>query len=52
MAVGETVATTNPTPIAQQPSAADTYFIPAIAGIFVLLIIVLAVVVLSMRKRP
>jgi hypothetical protein len=33
-------------------SAADTYFVPAIAGLFVLVIIVLILVVLSMRKRP
>jgi hypothetical protein len=34
-------------------SVADTYFVPAIAGLFVLIIIVLALVVLSMfRKRP
>jgi hypothetical protein len=44
-------ATATPTP--QQPSAADTYFIPAIAGLFVLIIIVLVLVVLMMlRKRP
>jgi outer membrane protein assembly factor BamB len=34
-------------------SVADTYFVPAIAGLFVLIIIVLVLVVLSMvRKRP
>jgi hypothetical protein len=34
-------------------STADMYFVPAIAGLFVLIIIVLALVVLSMfRKRP
>lgn len=34
-------------------SVADTYFVPAIAGLFVLIIIVLALVVLQMiRKRP
>jgi outer membrane protein assembly factor BamB len=34
-------------------SVANTYFVPAIAGLFVLIIIVLALVVLSMlRKRP
>ena len=41
-------ATTAPT-----TSAADTYFVPAIAGLFVLIIVVLALVVLMMvRKRP
>ncbi len=40
-------------PTASPTSAADTYFVPAIAGLFVLIIIVLAVVVLLMfRKRP
>jgi hypothetical protein len=35
------------------PSAADQYFVPAIAGLFVLIIIVLVLVVLMMvRKRP
>jgi hypothetical protein len=35
------------------PSTADLYFVPAIAGLFVLIIIVLAVVlVLMLRKRP
>jgi hypothetical protein len=34
-------------------SVADTYFVPAIAGLFVLIIIVLALVVINMlRKRP
>jgi hypothetical protein len=41
------------TPIAETTSMADAYFIPAIAGLFVLIIIVLALVVLQMlRKRP
>jgi len=45
-------ATTTPQPT-QPASAADTYFIPAIAGLFVLVIIVLALlVVLMMKKRP
>ena len=44
-------ATAAPTPI--PASVADTYFIPAIAGLFVLIIIVLIVVVLLMlRKKP
>jgi hypothetical protein len=41
------------TPTTTQQSAADMYFVPAIAGLFVLIIIVLAVVVLgTLRKRP
>jgi hypothetical protein len=44
-------ATATPTQI--PASVADTYFIPAIAGLFVLIIIVLIVVVLLMfRKKP
>jgi hypothetical protein len=44
-------ATNAPTPTPS--SAADMYFIPAIAGLFILIIIVLIVVVLLMvRKRP
>jgi hypothetical protein len=44
-------ATTAPT--ATPTSVADTYFVPAIAGLFVLIIIVLALVILLMlRKRP
>ncbi len=47
-------ATTTPQPVSEQPqSAADMYFVPAIAGLFVLIIIVLVLVVLLMlRKRP
>jgi hypothetical protein len=33
-------------------SVADTYFIPAMVGMFVLIIIVLVMLVLLMRKRP
>jgi hypothetical protein len=44
-------ATTAPTPTPQ--SAADLYFVPAIAGLFVLIIVVLVMLVLMMtRKRP
>lgn len=40
-------------PTAIPASVADTYFVPAIAGLFVLIIIVLVVVVaLMLRKRP
>jgi hypothetical protein len=51
-AIDPAAATPTPSPVATQ-SVADQYFVPAIAGIFVLIIIVLALVVLSMlRKRP
>jgi outer membrane protein assembly factor BamB len=49
--VDEATPTQNPTAIPQ--SVADNYFVPAIAGLFVLVIITLALVVLLMlRKRP
>jgi hypothetical protein len=52
MTVTAPQATTAPTPTPAQ-SVADQYFVPAIAGIFVLIIIVLALVVLGMiRKHP
>lgn len=39
-------------PLEQQPSMADTYFVPAIAGIIVMLIVILALLALMMlRKR-
>ena len=45
--------TSTSAPTATPTSVADMYFVPAIAGLFVLIIIVLAVVVLLMlRKRP
>ncbi len=48
----EPAATASPAPTATA-SMADQYFVPAIAGLFVLIIIVLALSVLSMlRKRP
>jgi len=43
--------TTAPTEAPPQ-STADMYFIPAIAGLFVLIIIVLVLVLLVLRKRP
>ena len=44
---------TTAAPTATPTSIADMYFVPAIAGLFVLIIIVLIVVVLQMlRKRP
>jgi outer membrane protein assembly factor BamB len=50
-AVDAPSTTSAPSPIPQ--SAADLYFVPAVAGLFVLVIIVLALVVLLMlRKRP
>jgi outer membrane protein assembly factor BamB len=42
-------ATTAPT---TSPSIADMYFIPAIAGLFVLIIIILVLLLLMMKKRP
>jgi len=51
-AVDPAAATPAPTE-APKDSVADQYFIPAIAGIFVLIIIVLALlVILLMKKRP
>ena len=48
----EAAATPAPTEAIIQ-SAADMYFIPAIAGLFVLVIVLLVLVVLGMlRKRP
>ncbi|MCW3996254.1 MAG: PQQ-binding-like beta-propeller repeat protein [Candidatus Bathyarchaeota archaeon] len=46
-AVAPTVA---PTAVAQ--SAADIYFVPAIVGLFVLIIVVAALLALMIRKRP
>ena len=44
---------TTAAPTTAPASVADTYFVPAIAGLFVLIIIVLALVVLMIiRKRP
>ncbi len=42
-------ATTQPTPIPQ--SVADLYFVPAVAGIIVAIVVVGAVIVLMLRKR-
>ncbi|MCW3982693.1 MAG: PQQ-binding-like beta-propeller repeat protein [Candidatus Bathyarchaeota archaeon] len=50
--VDEAHATATPQ-ATKEPTAADLYFVPAIAGLFVLVIIVLALlVVLMMKKRP
>jgi len=47
------VAAATTAPTVTPTSVADMYFVPAIAGLFVLIIIVLAVVVIQMlRKRP
>jgi outer membrane protein assembly factor BamB len=47
MPAGPTAEPTTP-----PQSAADLYFVPAIAGLFVLVVIVLVLLVLMMRKRP
>jgi hypothetical protein len=39
-------------PTATPTSVADMYFVPAIAGLFVLIIIVAVVIILMLRKRP
>jgi hypothetical protein len=43
------IATPQPT---AAPSMADQYFLPAVAGLFVALIVGLAAVVLLLRKHP
>ncbi len=49
--VDEAAAT--PTPAATPaPSAADMYFVPAIAGLFVLIIVIGLLTILMMKKRP
>jgi hypothetical protein len=51
-AVSSATATATPTPIAEK-STADLYFIPAIAGLFILIIVVAIVLaMLMLRKRP
>ena len=50
--VMEAVATPTPT-VVQQQSAADMYFVPAVAGIAVLIVIVgVVLALLLLRKRP
>ncbi len=52
IAVGE-AATISPAATTQPTSIADTYFVPAIAGLFALIIVVAVVLALLMlRKRP
>jgi outer membrane protein assembly factor BamB len=50
-AVDQPVATATPQPTAA-PSAADLYFIPAIAGLFVAIIVSIALTVLVLTKKP
>jgi hypothetical protein len=50
-AVDAAAPTSAPTQAAE-PSISDQYFVPAIAGLFVLVIIVLLLLVLVLRKRP
>jgi hypothetical protein len=50
-AVDPAPATPSPAPT-QAPSMADLYFIPAISGLFVAIIVVMALVLLGFRKRP
>jgi FOG: WD40-like repeat len=47
----ESPATATPQPT-QAPSAADLYFLPAIAGLFVAIIICIVMVALVLRKHP
>ncbi len=49
--VGEAHATATPQPT-QAPSMADQYLVPGIIGIIVAIIVVGAVIILSLRKRP
>jgi len=51
MHVQNAAATPAPLPT-QAPSLADQYFLPAIAGLFALIIVVAAVLAIMMRKRP
>jgi hypothetical protein len=50
-AVDAPAATATPMPT-QAPSAADLYFLPAIAGLFVAIIVCIAMVALVLRKHP
>jgi hypothetical protein len=45
-------AATTVAPTAAPQSAADLYFIPAIAGLFVAIVVVIALVVLVLKKKP
>ncbi|MCL5876968.1 MAG: PQQ-binding-like beta-propeller repeat protein [Candidatus Bathyarchaeota archaeon] len=50
-AVDEVAATATPQ-ATQPPSAADLYFVPAIAGLFVAVIVSIVLTLLVLRKRP
>jgi outer membrane protein assembly factor BamB len=50
--VDEVLTQPTTTPVAQTESLADTYFLPTTAALFVLFIIVIALLVLIMRKKP
>jgi hypothetical protein len=50
-AVDTAAATATPQPT-QPPTAADLYFIPAIAGLFIAIVVVIALIVLVLRKHP
>jgi hypothetical protein len=50
-AVDELSVTSTPQ-TTQEPSAADLYFIPATAGLFVAIIVVIALVALVLKKHP
>jgi outer membrane protein assembly factor BamB len=52
LSVGEAAATPTPVSTAPVSSIADTYFIPAIAGLFILVIIVAVVLAMMIRKQP
>jgi hypothetical protein len=52
LTVGEAAATPAPTATPQPPSMADLYFVPAIAGLFIFVAIIGAVIILMLRKRP
>jgi hypothetical protein len=46
-------APSTPTPQpTQQPSMADLYFVPAIAGLFVFVAIIGVLIIIVLRKRP
>ena len=49
--VGEAHATATPQPT-QAPSMADQYLLPGIIGIIVAIIVVGAVIILVLKKRP
>ena len=51
MVVSETAATATPQATAA-PSAADLYFIPAVAAIIIAIVIVMVLVALVLKKHP